>query len=202
MIENHLRKRGIKDERIMNAFLQIERHHFIESLFADRAYADSSVPISDGQTISQPYIVAKMTELLNLKENDKVLEVGTGSGFQASILAVIGMQVYSIERHQKLLNSAREKFSQYKLAVKTMLGDGTIGWPDESPFQGIIVTAGGPMIPKALLNQLDQDNGKLVMPVGDKKKQELICVTRNGSDFSRENHGACIFVPLIGREGF
>ena len=171
-------------------------------MFEDRAYNDSSVPISDGQTISQPYIVAKMTELLELDPSSKVLEIGTGSGFQASILAAMGMNVFSIERHQNLLNTARKRFNEYQLSVKTMLGDGTIGWPSESPFNGIIITAAGPIIPESLLKQLDRNGGKLVMPLGDKKKQELICITRNADQFTQENHGACVFVPLIGREGF
>ncbi len=196
-----LRDRGIMDERLLGAFARVDRHLFVPEPFTRRAYEDSALPIGKGQTISQPYTVAFMTQALGVKAGEKVLEIGTGSGYQAAILAELGARVFTIERHHELLVEARRLFDKLDYRITSKAGDGTIGWNDLAPYNGIIVTAGAPEIPRPLYRQL-ADGANLVIPVGDMNIQSLLVVTRHGDDFeSREIHGFK-FVPLIGKMGW
>lgn len=197
-----LEKRGISDERVLEAFLKVERHLFIPEALHGHAYRDNALPIGEGQTISQPYTVAFMTQALKLEEGDKVLEIGTGSGFQAAILEAMGMWVFSIERNYVLYQRTRKLFDNLNLRVNLRHGDGTIGWSEYMPYKGIIVTAGAPVTPKSLKKQLDS-GGRLVVPVGDKKSQSLEIITRiDEKNYETESVPQFVFVPLIGREGW
>jgi len=196
-----LQDRGISDARVLGAFARVERHRFVPEPFTRRAYEDSALPIGFGQTISQPYTVAFMTQALGVKPGDKVLEVGTGSGFQAAILADMGARVFSIERVHELHVHARKALDALGYRVATKAGDGTVGWSDFAPYQGIIVTAGAPEVPDPLLRQL-ADGGNLVIPVGDRDVQSLHVYTRTSDRLAvREVHGFK-FVPLIGKMGW
>ncbi|MCS7180855.1 MAG: protein-L-isoaspartate(D-aspartate) O-methyltransferase, partial [bacterium] len=168
----------------------------------DSAYDDCPLPIGEGQTISQPYIVALMTEALKLKEKEKVLEIGTGSGYQAAILAEIGCEVYSVERIETLAKRAEKVLSKLGYKVRIKIGDGTLGWPEFSPYDKIIVTAAGPEIPESLLSQLSENEGRLIIPIGDRFIQDLILIVKKGKKIERNNLGGCQFVPLIGKEGW
>lgn len=202
MIRNQLIARGISDSRVLEAFHRIERHHFVDEGFEQKAYEDSALPISSGQTISQPFMVAYMTELLTLSGTERVLEIGTGSGFQASILACLGCDVYTIERHQSLYLQSQQRFTRLGLSVKGRLGDGTLGWPDLSGFDRIIVTAGAPEIPKHLCEQLNE-NGFMLIPVGKtKEEQTLLKISKKENTFYKETYANCAFVPLIGKDGW
>jgi protein-L-isoaspartate(D-aspartate) O-methyltransferase len=201
MIEEILMKNGIDDERILRAFWDIERHHFVSEAFEAKSYADAAIPILKSQTISQPFMVAKMTQELDLQGNESVLEIGTGSGFQAAILAYLGVQVYSIERHFELAEQARLRFKLYGLNVQTMVGDGTLGWPSKGPFDRIIATAGSPHVPQSLADQL-AEGGIMLIPMGDLKQQKLVKLRRKGGELLQENLVDCSFVPLIGKEGW
>ena len=196
-----LRDRGISDERILKAMSRVERHMFVPEPFTSRSYEDSALPIGKGQTISQPYTVAFMTQALGVREGDRVLEVGTGSGYQAAILAELGARVFSIERNLDLLASARRVLDLLRYRVATKGGDGTIGWNDFAPYNGIIVTAGAPDVPKPLLDQL-ADGGRLVIPVGDLDQQNLLLCTRRGTTFEQREVVGFKFVPLIGKMGW
>jgi protein-L-isoaspartate(D-aspartate) O-methyltransferase len=196
-----LKDRGITDARLLRAMAAVERHLFVPEPFTNRAYEDSALPIGKGQTISQPYTVALMTQALGVKEGDKVLEVGTGSGYQAVILAEMGARVFTIERNLDLLAVARKVFDRLNCRIAAKGGDGTVGWHEFAPFDGIIVTAGAPSIPQPLLNQLT-DGGKLVIPVGDLELQSLIVCTRHGEKFERKEIEGFKFVPLIGKMGW
>lgn len=192
-----IKNKGIKDERVLNALNAVPRHLFMDSSFLEFAYEDKPFPIGNGQTISQPYTVAFQTELLNLQKDEKVLEVGTGSGYQACVLMEMGMKVYTIERHRPLYIRSKKIFSDlgYKPKLVTY-GDGYKGLPTYAPFDKIIVTAGAPYIPDALLAQL-KIGGKLVIPVGD-DIQEMKCVVKNlDGGYEEENHGAFRFVPML-----
>ena len=202
MVETQIAARGIRDPRVLEAMRKVPRHLFVDEALKDQAYGDYPLPIGEGQTISQPYIVALMTEALELKGPEKVLEVGTGSGYQAAILAELARWVYSIERHPSLAYRAKrilEKLGYHNVIIK--VGDGTKGWPEAAPFDAIIVTAAGPKIPEPLLEQL-KDGGRLVMPVGDEWSQYLIKVTKKGDKLIKENLGAVRFVKLVGEYGF
>ncbi len=202
MVDRQLKNRGITDESVLDAFNRIERHRFIEESLWDRAYNDSPLPIGLNQTISQPYIVALMTQALELTGEEKILEVGTGSGYQAAILALLSSQVFTIERHGELAKTARRVFESLGIHnIALRVGDGTIGWKEYSPYDGIIVTAASPETPKSLLNQLCE-GGKLVIPVGGESLQKLYLYTRRGDDFDRKTLCNCAFVPLIGSEGW
>ncbi len=202
MVDNQIVARGIKDPRVIAAMRKVPRHLFVDEALWDQAYGDFPLPIGEGQTISQPYIVALMTEALQLKGDEKVLEIGTGSGYQTAILAELARKVYSIERVPSLVERARRVLAQLGYTnVVIRLGDGTKGWPEEAPFEAIIVTAGGPKIPEPLLNQL-ADGGRLVIPVGDEYSQDLIRVTRVGNRLVTENFGGVRFVKLIGDHGW
>ena len=203
MVESHIRARGVRDERVLAAMAQVPREALIPPAIAEFAYRDSPLPIAAGQTISQPYIVAHMTEALELQPTDRVLEIGTGSGYAAAVLAEVAAEVYTVERHAELADTAREKLKGlgYRNIV-VRCADGSLGWPEHAPFQGIVVAAGGPDLPLALLDQLAL-GGRLVMPVGPSRLQELVRVTRRGRDeFVREDLGAVQFVPLIGKGGW
>lgn len=196
-----LRDRGITDIRLLKAMSTVSRHVFVPEPFTSRAYEDSALPIGKGQTISQPYTVAFMTQALGIREGDKILEVGTGSGYQAVILSEMGARVFTIERNLDLLASARKTFEKLNYRIASKGGDGTVGWNEFAPFDGIIVTAGAPSIPQPLLNQLTQ-GGKLVIPVGDLEMQTLIVCIRKGEQFERREIEGFKFVPLIGKMGW
>ncbi|NPA48919.1 MAG: protein-L-isoaspartate(D-aspartate) O-methyltransferase [Thermodesulfobacteria bacterium] len=202
MVETQIAARGIKDPRVLAAMRKVPRHLFVDEALKDQAYGDYPLPIGEGQTISQPYIVALMTEALELKGPEKVLEVGTGSGYQAAILGELARWVYSIERYPSLAHRAKrilEKLGYNNVIIK--VGDGTKGWPEAAPFDAIIVTAAGPKIPEPLIEQL-KDGGRLVMPVGDEWSQYLIKVTKKGDKLYKKNLGAVRFVKLVGEHGF
>ena len=201
MVETQLIPRGIKDKKVIEAFLIVPREKFVSENLKEFAYDDTPLPIGEGQTISQPYIVALMTELLQLKGGEKVLEIGTGSGYQSAILSEIGCDVYSVERIPSLATRAGKILQQLGYIVKIKIGDGTLGWEEYAPYDGIIVTAAGPRTPQSLLTQL-KEGGRIVMPVGDMYLQELIRITKVKGKFIKENFGGCQFVPLKGKEGW
>jgi protein-L-isoaspartate(D-aspartate) O-methyltransferase len=194
--------RGVKDENVLAAMRTIPRHLFVEQAFEDQAYSDYPLPIGQKQTISQPFMVGFMTAALELKKNEKVLEVGTGSGYQAAILSLLVDRVYTVERIADLARKARRLFDQLRLVnVNLRVTDGTFGWEEQSPFDAIMVTAGAPEIPANYLEQL-ADGGRMVIPVGDRDSQSLKKVTRTGADFVTETLLDCRFVPLIGKKGW
>lgn len=202
MVEKQLQKRGISNDNVLKAFLKVERHLFVEETLQDRAYDDSPLPIGKHQTISQPYIVALMTQALNIKDGGKILEIGTGSGYQTAILAVLGANVFTIERHRELAQQSRSIFESMALhSIAIRIGDGTIGWKEYAPYQGIIVTAAAPQLPNAFYKQLS-DGGRLVIPIGGEKKQTLFVFTKTGDTYEKEALCPCSFVPLIGLEGW
>lgn len=201
---NRLREHyQIRDERVLSVMEEIPRHFFVPSALKSQAYADNALPISGNQTISQPYIVAKMTELLQLNPQSRVLEIGAGSGYQTIILSRLAKYIYSIERVSTLVEETRKKLEALKIQnVSLALGDGTLGWQDHAPFDAILAAAGSPHVPEPLLKQL-KINGKLVLPVGDdRKSQRLIRITRTERGFESEDFGGCSFVPLIGEHGW
>lgn len=197
-----LSKKGINDINVLKAIGIIERHRFVPKALEMHAYRDVALPIGYGQTISQPYTVAFMTQALKLKQNSKVLEIGTGSGYQAAILEVMGMKVYSIERQFEIYNKTQKLFDKLGIRVHTKFGDGTIGWEEYSPFDGIIVTAGSPSIPPAYKKQL-AIGGRLVIPVGSRNSQILKVIEKiSDNKFDEQSIPEFTFVPLIGREGW
>ena len=202
MVKNQLITRGIKDKKVLQAMSKIPRHLFIEDALYGEAYNDHPVPIGEKQTISQPYIVALMTEALELKGDENTLEIGTGSGYQTAILAELSSRVYTIERIKSLLGNARKLLSQLgydNILFKAF--DGTLGWKEYAPFDAIMVTAGAPHLAKPLIDQL-ADNGRMIIPVGDRYSQELIKVVRKGKELEQESLGGCRFVNLIGVHGW
>lgn len=203
MVATQLRARGIRDERVLAAMASLPRETFIPRANRGAAYADAAVPIEAGQTISQPYMVARMTELLGCGEGDRVLEIGTGSGYQTAVLARLGCHVISYERQPGLVALARGRIAELGLddTVDIRHGDGSLGAPAEAPFDGIIVTAATPDIPAVLREQLG-DDGRLVAPVGPRDRQELIVLERNGDEWREWSDGPCVFVPLVGEGGF
>ena len=196
-----LRSRGITHEGLLRAMLKIERHRFVLDAFVNRSYDDTALPISKSQTISQPYTVAFMTQELNPAEGDKILEIGTGSGYQAAILAEMGCRVFTIERHVDLLLEARRILHALGYRVASKAGDGTVGWSEFAPYDGVIVTAAAPDIPDVLIQQLAQ-GGRLVIPVGDLDIQQLQVVTKNPKGLERREISGFKFVPLIGKKGW
>jgi protein-L-isoaspartate(D-aspartate) O-methyltransferase len=196
-----IRERGVKDERVLAAMQRVERHLFLPEHFWSRAYDDTSLPIGEGQTISQPYSVAFMTEALRVKDGAKLLEIGTGSGYQAAVLAAMGAWVFSIERNLDLLATARKVLERHRYRVATRGGDGTVGWTAHAPYEGIIVTAAAPDVPQPLLDQLG-DGGRLVIPVGGREIQSVVIVERQGESFVRTEAPGFKFVPLIGKMGW
>ncbi len=198
MVRDQIISRGIKDQRVIRAMEKVSRHLFVEEALAATAYGDFSLPIGEGQTISKPYIVALMTESLELKPQDRVLEIGTGSGYQTAILAMLCRQVFSIERIKYLALKARRLLSSlgfYNVVIR--ICDGSQGWPEEIFFDAIIVTAAGPFVPEPLVGQL-ADKGRLVIPVGNKGDQKLLLLRREGERIRQEQLTDCEFVKLIG----
>lgn len=202
MVET-LVERGIKDSRVLQAFRKVPRHLFLDEALWPQAYSDHPLPIGEKQTISQPYIVALMTEALQLTGVERVLEVGTGSGYQTAILAELADRVYSIERIPGLAKRARKVLDELKYTnIVIRVGDGTEGWRDESPFAGIIVTASAPDAPDPLMQQLET-GGRLIIPIGEEQFQDLMLYVKEGEDRYREqNYGGCRFVKLIGEHGW
>lgn len=198
-----LRNQGIRDERVLAALARVPRERFVPDDLQPDAWANAALPIAAGQTISQPYIVAAMTEALALRAAERVLEIGTGSGYQTAILAELAAEVISIERHAELAAAAAQLLADLgytNVAVRT--GDGTTGWPAAAPYDAVIVTAAAPRIPPPLLGQLEPSGGRMVIPVGEPRDQHLIAVTRDGDRLHERRLGPVRFVPLIGRAGW
>lgn len=203
MVEEQVRGRGVTDPRVIEAMLKVPRHLFVPEALSSQAYNDFPLPIGERQTISQPYMVGVMSEALQLRGDEKVLEIGTGSGYQAAVLALLARQVFSLERIPELARQARRTLDNCGFArVNIRVTDGTYGWENEAPFDGIVVTAGAPAIPRPYLEQLTL-GGRLVIPVGDRISQILVRVTRRGEqDFREERLFGCRFVPLVGNHGW
>ncbi|MEJ2155184.1 MAG: protein-L-isoaspartate(D-aspartate) O-methyltransferase [Desulfobacteraceae bacterium] len=202
MVEKQIEARGITDIRVLNAMRQVPRHLFVSEALMDQAYSDFPLPIGEQQTISQPYIVAEMTQALQLSPDDRVLEIGTGSGYQAAILSKIVYRVYTIERIHSLYIRSRKLFDNLGYHnIVTRYSDGTTGWQDQGPFDAIIVTAGSPEIPAVLVNQLTI-GGRMVIPVGSQHSQDLIKLIREQNGIHQTNLGGCRFVKLVGEHGW
>jgi len=202
MVRSQIEARGIRDPRVLSAFRTVPRHLFVSEALSEQAYGDYPLPIGEQQTISQPYIVAEMTQALELGQDDRVLEVGTGSGYQAAILAQIVYRVYTVERRRTLYMQTRNLFDKLNYHnIVTKYADGTKGWQEESPFDAIVVTAGAPEMPEVLINQL-AEGGRLVIPVGNQHSQELIKIFRDKGSIQQSNLGGCRFVKLVGEHGW
>ena len=203
MVEDQVMARGVKDPRVIDAMLRVPRHKFVEQGLESQAYQDAPLPIGERQTISQPYMVAVMSEALLLDGTEKVLEVGTGSGYQAAVLALLADRVFSLERIPALARRARKILDACGYSkVNIRLADGTLGWQEMAPFDAIIVTAGAPDVPRDYLDQLAV-GGRLVIPVGDRLSQVLMRITRTAEDeFEKEQLLGCRFVPLVGNHGW
>jgi protein-L-isoaspartate(D-aspartate) O-methyltransferase len=202
MVDDQIIARGIRDPRVIAAMRKVPRHRFVEEALQNQAYSDHPLPIGEKQTISQPFMVALMTEAMQLKGMEKVLEIGTGSGYQTAILAEIAFKVFSVERVRSLTIQARKLlYDLGYLNVEIKFSDGTLGWVEESPFDAIIVTAGSPGIPHPLVDQLVV-GGRLVIPIGGPADQELVRITRTEEGTKREDLGGCRFVKLIGEHGW
>jgi protein-L-isoaspartate(D-aspartate) O-methyltransferase len=202
MVEDQIRSRGLANSELLEAMTEVPRHAFVPPDQEAFAYEDRALPIGLGQTISQPYMVAIMTDALDPAPGTRVLEIGTGSGYQAALLAHLGSEVWTIERLPAIALRAETILKRLGIeGVHCRTGDGTLGWPEEAPFEGIIVTAGSPDIPPSLKRQL-ADGGRLVIPTGSWSLQELVMVERRGDDFLERRGGACAFVPLVGEEGW
>jgi len=202
MVESQIATRGIRDQRVLSAMSEIPRHLFVPHPYDKSAYEDCPLPIGNGQTISQPYIVALMTELLALQPADRVLEIGTGCGYQAAVLAAIVRQVTTIERIPEVAGLARKNLGAVGSGnVEVIVGDGTVGFPQNAPYNGIIITAATPSVPQPLIEQL-AEGGRLVAPVGGRDIQELIRLIKKDGSITKELHGGVRFVPLIGERGW
>jgi protein-L-isoaspartate(D-aspartate) O-methyltransferase len=202
MVRHQIEARGIKDPNVLAAMRKVPRHLFVSEALRDQAYGDYPLPIGEQQTISQPYIVAEMTQALELGKDDRVLEIGTGSGYQAAILSEIVDRVFTIERIRSLYVHARsllDKLHYYNIVMRC--SDGTAGWQDESPFDAIIVTAGAPDVPHVLVSQL-VEGGRMVVPVGNQHSQDLIKIYKDKGEVQQTNLGGCRFVKLIGAHGW
>ncbi len=202
MVKNQIEARGVTDSKVLAALRKVPRHLFVSEALRDQAYGDFPLPIGEQQTISQPYIVAEMTQALQPGEGDRVLEIGTGSGYQAAVLAEIVFRVYTVERIYPLFVQTRKLFDKLKYHnIVTKYSDGTLGWEDEGSFDAIIVTAGAPEIPKFLVSQLAV-GGRMVIPVGNQYSQELIKLDKNERGIHKTNLGGCRFVKLVGEYGW
>jgi protein-L-isoaspartate(D-aspartate) O-methyltransferase len=202
MVESQLRARGIRDERVLAAMSHVPRHEFVALDYRDQVYEDHPIPIGEGQTISQPYIVAIMLQALALNASDVVLEVGTGSGYLTALLAELARQVYSVERHASLARTAQATLARLGYTnVKILVGDGGNGFPDRAPFDVIVVSAAAPQIPPPLFEQL-REGGRMIVPVGPPQAQELQLVRKHGGQPVVSSMEGCRFVPLIGSEGY
>ena len=202
MVRQQIAARGITDAKVLAAFRKVPRHLFVSEALRDQAYGDYPLPIGEQQTISQPYIVAEMTQALELNKDDRVLEIGTGSGYQAAILAEVVYRVYTIERIRSLYVQTRsllDKLHYHNIVMRC--SDGTSGWQDESPFDAIMVTAGAPDVPQKLLDQL-AEGGRMVVPIGNQHSQDLIKYTKDEKGVHKTNLGGCRFVKLIGAHGW
>jgi protein-L-isoaspartate(D-aspartate) O-methyltransferase len=196
-------KQGIEDQRVLRALAMVPRERFVPESFAGDAWSNVALPIDAGQTISQPFIVGLMTQALDLESGERVLEIGTGSGYQAAILAELGAKVISIERQPKLAAAAEKLLKELGYDnVDIHIADGSAGWALEAPYDGIIVTAAAPRLPLALRDQLSPDGGRLVVPIGNTQEQSLIAIERRGNRYTQTPLGPVRFVPLIGRAGF
>jgi protein-L-isoaspartate(D-aspartate) O-methyltransferase len=202
MVDSQIRARGVTDPRVLAAMAKVPRHRFVPRHLWEQAYNDYPLPIGEDQTISQPYIVALMTEALELKGTEKVLELGTGSGYQTAVLAELAAQVFTIDRIPSLVLSAEKVLKELGYTnITVQVGDGTLGWPGEAPFDAILVTAGSPQVPPPLVDQLAM-GGRIVIPVGDRYSQTLTRVRRSPEGLRHEYLGGCRFVKLIGRHGW
>lgn len=202
MVSQQLVARGIGDRRVLDAMRKVQRHLFVSMESQGMAYEDMALTIGSGQTISQPYMVAIMTQLLDLKGDEKVLEIGTGSGYQTAILAELSREVFTIERFEGLLAGAERKLASLGYEnIRFRAGDGTLGWPEEAPFDRMLVTAGAPRVPEPLAQQL-ADGGVMVVPVGSRTSQQLVKYTRQKGKSQEEYHTPCVFVPLVGKHGW
>jgi protein-L-isoaspartate(D-aspartate) O-methyltransferase len=202
MVETQLRRRGIVDKKVLAAMDEVPRHEFVPADFRNRAYEDSPLPIGEGQTISQPYIVASMTAALHLSGFERVLEIGTGCGYQAAVLSLLAKQVYTVECRGALATAAAQRLSRLGyLSVHVHCGDGTLGLPDCAPFDAILVAAAAHSVPPPLLAQLGE-GGRLIIPIGDTENQELQIIERRGSAFRTRTLEGCRFVPLVGFHGW
>jgi protein-L-isoaspartate(D-aspartate) O-methyltransferase len=202
MVEEQIAYRGVRDPRVLAVMGRVPRHEFMPEALRTQAYGDHAMPIGEGQTISQPYMVALMTELLALTGNERVLEIGTGSGYQAAILAELCQKVFTVERVKTLADKARatlDRLGYTNVAMKVF--DGTYGWKEMAPFDAIIVTAAAPKVPDALLEQL-KEGGRLVIPVGERYSQVLLRVAKSASGVTTTTSVPCMFVPLIGNHGW
>ncbi len=199
---NSLRSRGIRDERVLKAMASVPRHLFVEEALTCKAYGDHPLPIPGGQTISQPYMVARMTELLEVTKKDRVLEVGAGSGYQTAVLSHIAGLIFSIERIEELARLAKARIRQFNIDNVIMrCSDGSLGWPEHAPYRGILAAAAAPEIPNALVEQLEV-GGNLVLPIGTEQDQRLIRVRKTQQGSITEDHGGVVFVKMIGRQGW
>jgi protein-L-isoaspartate(D-aspartate) O-methyltransferase len=202
MMETQLRKRGIRDAGVLSAMARVPRHEFVPEPLKSKAYSDEPLPIGAGQTISQPYIVAAMTQALKLGETERVLEIGTGCGYQTAVLAVLSREVYSVEFRSELATSAAERLDRLGYTnVHVHCGDGSAGLKEFGPYDAILVAAAAPSVPAPLTDQLNE-GGRLIAPVGTEERQELLLMTRNGSEVTEQRLEACRFVPLLGRYGW
>jgi len=202
MVQVQIRERGIHDERVLDAMLRVPRHEFVPAALLSAAYEDRPLPIGQAETISQPYIVAAMTEALQVMPGDRVLEVGTGSGYQAAILSRLGAEVFSIERNRRLADEARERLARLGYEhVQVIAGDGSEGLPHNAPYNAIVVTAAAPSVPQNLITQL-ADGGRLLIPVGEMRHQVLTLILKHGSQTLTRTLDPCQFVPLIGKGGW
>ena len=202
MVESQLRARGIRDERVLAAMFRVPRHEFVSAEYRDQVYEDHPIPIGEGQTLSQPYIVAVMLEALALDPSDTVLEIGTGSGYQTALLAELAKQVYSVERHASLAHDARATLARLGYGnAEVALGDGSHGLAERAPFDAIVVSAAAPQIPPPLFEQM-REEGRMVIPVGPAHAQELQLVRKQAGKLIVANLEGCRFVPLIGSEGY
>ncbi len=204
MVDVQLRKRGIRNERVLKAMETVPRHEFVPPASRHRAYADEPEPIGARQTISQPYMVAAMAEALNLEEDDRVLEIGAGCGYAAAVMALLAEHIYAIEIEPALVNSARDNLARtgFGERVSVIGADGTLGYPRAAPFQAISVAAAAPDVPPALLEQLDEEAGRLVIPVGSVHDQELRLIRKISATLDTKRITACRFVPLRGKQGW
>jgi len=202
MVEEQIKARGVSDQSVLRAFLTVPRHEFVPEENQHDAYRDGPLPIGNGQTISQPYMVASMTEAARIEPGNRILEIGTGSGYQTATLAELGANVFTVERLRLLSNRAQEVLNSLGYAqIRFLVADGTLGWQSEAPFDAVVVTAGAPHLPEPLLEQLSE-GGRLVIPIEDGFSQVLYVVTRTAGDIHKERKERCTFVPLIGEFGW
>lgn len=202
MVRRQIEARGITDPRVLDALRTVPRHEFVDEALIERAYGDFPLPIGEAQTISQPFMVAEMTQALALTPEDRVLEIGTGSGYQTAVLAQLVYRVYSVERIHSLYAQARRRFDRLGYHnIVTRFSDGTVGWSEEAPFDAILVAAGSPRIPEPLVRQLGP-GGRMIIPVGDRFSQELTKIYRDGQGVRQTPMGGCRFVKLVGEHGW